>query len=85
MMMRRADWNAVGGLDERYFLFMSDVEICRRIRRLGKSVAVSSCADVRADGIRASAGGIRHLLSSRALRYHFKDSLTYYVMRTPIR
>lgn len=85
MMMRRVDWNAIGGLNERYFLFMSDIEICRRVHNMGKLVAVSSHIDVRADGIRASQGGLLSFISNRALHHHVGDALIYYLIKPPLR
>ncbi|MBZ4659095.1 MAG: glycosyl transferase family 2 [Desulfacinum sp.] len=35
MMIRRAAFEAVGGFDERYFLFWEDADLCFRLRQLG--------------------------------------------------
>lgn len=38
MMLRRAACDAVGGFDERWFMYMEDVDLCRRIRAAGWTV-----------------------------------------------
>jgi N-acetylglucosaminyl-diphospho-decaprenol L-rhamnosyltransferase len=40
MLMRRADFEIVGGFDERYFMYVEDVDLCWRWNRTGKSVSV---------------------------------------------
>jgi N-acetylglucosaminyl-diphospho-decaprenol L-rhamnosyltransferase len=68
----RADrFRQVGGFDERYFMYMEDVDICRRLRRLGLPSVVQPAVSVVHDAQRASRRSFRHLswhLSS-ALRY----------------
>jgi GT2 family glycosyltransferase len=38
LMVRRADAEAVGGLDERYFMYTEDVDFCAAIRARGRRV-----------------------------------------------
>lgn len=38
LMMRRTDFLAIGGFDERYFLHVEDIDLCRNIRQRGGSV-----------------------------------------------
>jgi len=39
MAVRRSAWDAVGGFDETYFMFMEDVDLCRRLQLAGWGVA----------------------------------------------
>ncbi len=38
MLVRRADLEAVGGWDERYWFYAEDIDLCLRLRRSGKRV-----------------------------------------------
>ncbi|WP_244423173.1 glycosyltransferase family 2 protein [Bradyrhizobium sp. ORS 375] len=78
-LIRRSLWDQLGGLDQRYFLFMSDVELGRATWNAGLRVCLTSSVRVRADGKRASAGGFRALLTSRTQRSHLLDAIRYYL------
>ncbi len=79
VMIRRSLWDAMGGLDERYFLFMSDTEMCLRAHERGMRVGVTSVVDVQADGVRASRGGLLAIFYSKPLRMHVRDAFVYYL------
>ena len=83
VLVRRTLWDRIGGLDERYFLFMSDVELGRATWNAGMRVCLTSAATVRTDGERASKGGFRALLTSRAQRGHLADAIKYYLINGP--
>ncbi len=57
----RAAYQAVGGFDTRYFMYMEDADICRRLRRLGYKVVVDGSTNVVHDARRASRWNLRHL------------------------
>lgn len=76
-LVRDEVWRRIGGLDELYQIFMSDTALGADAHRLGYRVVVSSCASVRADGLRASRGGLGALFKSRALRIHVADAVKY--------
>lgn len=46
MMLRRSAYDAVGGFDERWFMYMEDVDLCRRIRAAGWTVGYMPAAIV---------------------------------------
>jgi GT2 family glycosyltransferase len=46
LLVRRADAEAVGGLDERYFMYMEDVDFCAAIRERGRRILFTPDAEV---------------------------------------
>ena len=46
LLARRADAEAVGLMDERYFMYIEDVDFCAAIRRLGRRVLFTPAAEV---------------------------------------
>ncbi|MDH4066462.1 MAG: glycosyltransferase family 2 protein [Acidobacteriota bacterium] len=47
LLIRRADIEAVGGLDERYFMYTEDVDLCTAVRARGRRVLFVPQAEVR--------------------------------------
>ena len=45
-LVRRADFEAVGGFDESYFMYAEDVDLCWRLGRAGRRVAYAPAAEV---------------------------------------
>ncbi|MFC1730929.1 glycosyltransferase family 2 protein [candidate division KSB1 bacterium] len=74
---RQSLWNKIGGLDPRYFIFMSDPDFCWRVWRAGYKVIYYPLVTVRADGQRCSAGGVKDFFTKWILRQHFKDACKY--------
>ncbi|TAK87933.1 MAG: glycosyltransferase family 2 protein [Betaproteobacteria bacterium] len=54
MLFRSADYRAIGGFDERYFLYYEDADICRRLVRQGKRVIYDPQVAIVHDARRAS-------------------------------
>lgn len=79
VMVRRDAWEKVGGFDERYFLFMSDAEMCWEVWRWGWRVVYFAGCTVWADGRRCSEGGFWAFFYKRTLRIHLWDSIKYAV------
>ena len=76
--IKRQCWDEVGGFDERFFLFMSDVEICRQAHKIGWQVVYEPAVQVIADGRRASSGGIKAFFTRKTLRIHCLDAIKYH-------
>ena len=76
---RRSLWNKLGGLDTRYRIFMSDPDFCFKCWKAGYKVVYYPEAKVHADGVRASAGGVKEFFKTWILRQHFKDACKYRV------
>jgi hypothetical protein len=78
LLVRRDDLEAVGGLDERFFLYFEDVDLCASIRARGRTVLFA--ADVEITHRRgASAGSV-----PVATRAAYRDShLAFYRKHRP--
>jgi N-acetylglucosaminyl-diphospho-decaprenol L-rhamnosyltransferase len=77
-MARREALEAVGGFDERFFLYEEDADLCRRVRAAGWRVVFTPAAEVR------HRLGEQHVdliyyrpPAARALEYH-RSHLLYY-------
>lgn len=71
MLFRRHAFQAIGGFDERYFLYYEDVDICARLWRAGLRVTATAEAQVIHDAQRASYRDLQHL------RWHLGSAMRY--------
>lgn len=71
LMTRRSLWKKLGGLDERYFMYIEDVDYCKRVRVLGYKVAFTPAIEI----IHHEGGG-KAWIGEKAL----KDSMKSYVI-----
>ncbi len=55
LLVRRADWDAIGGFDEKLWLFYNDVEFCRRVHDRGQRIRYVATAEVLHHGGRSTA------------------------------
>lgn len=62
VLFERETYSLVDGFDERYFMYMEDADICRRIRLLGYSVRCVLSTSVVHDAQRASHKSLKYLL-----------------------
>ncbi|MDE3082026.1 MAG: glycosyltransferase family 2 protein [Acidobacteriota bacterium] len=60
-VMRRADFEAVGGFDERFFMFAEDMDLCWRVRERGLEIAAVN------DAVVTHAEGLSRRHASRAM------------------
>ncbi len=72
MLARRSAFDAVGGFDERYFLYWEDADLCRRLRRAGWNVRYVPGARVR------HAGGVSTRSAATAAARAFHESAFLY-------
>lgn len=47
LLIRRDDWNAIGGFDERFFMYTEDVDLCRSLIRRGRTIRFVPDVEVR--------------------------------------
>jgi N-acetylglucosaminyl-diphospho-decaprenol L-rhamnosyltransferase len=71
MMIRRDAWDVVGGFDERFFLYMEDVDLCLRVRAAGWTVGIVPAAQV----VHAGGGSQRHPDGFRRAQIAYERSL----------
>jgi GT2 family glycosyltransferase len=79
LLARREDLVAVGGFDERFFLYEEDADLCRRLRARGRRVLFTPAATVR--------HRLGHSMARRAalsrLEYHRSHLLYYRLHNAP--
>ena len=84
---RREAWDAVGGFDEGYFMFMEDVDLCWRLRRAGWGVAYEPAGVVtHLEGASRAAAPYRMILAHHRslLRYGWRTGSWGERLRRPV-
>jgi N-acetylglucosaminyl-diphospho-decaprenol L-rhamnosyltransferase len=74
VLVQREAFEAVGGFDERYFLYWEDADFCRRLRNAGWSIRFRPDARVVHVGARSS-----RTAKSLAIRAFHRSAYLYYV------
>lgn len=75
MVFKSTLFCAMGGFDERYFLYYEDVELCWRLRNNGYAVALTPLAHAIHAAQRASHRDLQHL------RWHIASMVRFFVKR----
>ena len=78
MLVRRAAFDAVGGWDERFFLYLEDTDFCRRCGERGWEVLYAPHVALRHSHRRASDRRKGGLLSSKARRHHVASTIRFF-------
>ena len=74
MLLRRSVLEELGGLDEGFFLYCEDIDLCRRIRRAGYGIAyVPSATVVHEGGASAPRPELYPVLAASRIRYAEKN------------
>ena len=73
MLFRSDAFRAVSGFDEAYFLYYEDADICRRLRRAGRSVLYVPGSEIVHDARRASRRDLAHA------RHHLASALRFFL------
>lgn len=82
LIVSRLVWDKIKGFDERFFVFMADVDFGRQCKKIGFKNILIRDLYVKADGLRSSSGGICDILSNKIVRIHIRDSIKYYLKYT---
>lgn len=77
-VITRECWDAVGPNSEDYFLFMSDLELCRMAWEKGFEVHYVGKSSAGHNESRLSGGGIADIFKKKTMRIHIKDALIYF-------
>jgi len=74
LLVRRRAWEEVGGMDERFFLYFSDVDLCRRLIERGWEIWLLPEATVEHEY-----GGSTNLVRSRAVLHSHLGAVIYFI------
>ena len=72
VMFHRDAFKEVRGFDERFFMYMEDADICRRLRVIGWETRLCPETTVIHDGQRASRRSVRHMT------WHLRSAFRYF-------
>ncbi|MBN1494686.1 glycosyltransferase [Candidatus Peregrinibacteria bacterium] len=72
-------WDKCGPNNEYYFLFMSDVELCRKAWQQKFEVHYVGHAKARHNESRLSEGGIQDIFKKKTMRIHITDAVKYFI------
>jgi len=79
LLIRRADFDSVGGFDERYFMYAEDVDLCAMVRRRGGKVLFAP--DVEVVHLRGRSAASAPGTASDA---HRRSQLAFYAKHHPV-
>jgi GT2 family glycosyltransferase len=78
LLVRRADAEAVGGLDERFFMYTEDVDFCASLRARGRRILFTP--DVEVVHLRGRSAATAHMATRRAYR---RSQIAFYEKHHP--
>jgi GT2 family glycosyltransferase len=78
LFLRHDLFRELHGFDERFFLFFEDMDLCRRVKAMGKRVVYASSITALDRKQRLSGGGVLPLLFHRTGRIHIASALKYF-------
>ena len=61
LLFKTTEYRHIGGFDPRYFLYLEDADICRRLHSIGRPALVVPSVSVVHDARRATGRSLRHL------------------------
>ena len=73
MLFQTADFKNIKGFDERYFLYLEDADICRKIDKTGKKILYFPHVEITHQHQKGSSKSIKLFL------YHFSSAIKYFL------
>lgn len=77
-VVTRKCWDECGPNSEDYFLFMSDLEICRDAWEKGFEIHFVGKTTAKHNEKRLSEGGVSDIFKKKTMRIHIKDAFVYF-------
>jgi len=77
-LLPREIFDEVGGFDERYFLFMEDLDLCKKVRHAGYKVVYHPEVEAIHYHKRLSDGGLLGQLGKKVFWLHLSSALKYF-------
>jgi GT2 family glycosyltransferase len=82
MLVRRDAYEAVGGFDERFFLYCEDTDLCKRLRDAGHTIGFEPAAEVHHVGGASSGAGETRPIAARSRVLYARKHLSPVAART---
>lgn len=82
MLVRRDAFEAVGGLDERFFLYCEDTDLCKRLRDARHTIGFEPAAEVHHVGGASSGAGETRPIAARSRVLYARKHLSPVAART---
>ncbi len=80
MLLSKIDYEAMGGFDEKYFLYYEDVDLCVRLQRSGRKILLCPQIEVVHAAQRSSHKRLRHMVWHLCSMFRY---FTRYLFRLP--
>jgi GT2 family glycosyltransferase len=77
-LMKRSLFEELGGFDERYFLFLEDCDLCRRVWEKNLKIVYLAEAIAHDQKDRLSAGGVLSFFTKKTVRIHVASAIKYF-------
>ncbi len=77
-IMRKAVYEEVEGFDPRYFLFMEDYDLCRKLRQKAYKIIYFPIVEAEHYHKRLSSGSMLWLIGRRVFWFHFISAIKYF-------
>jgi GT2 family glycosyltransferase len=77
--VREDVWQKLNGFDEQFFLYMGDVDFCRRVHQIGYHIEQIDAGKVVSWRSLSSKGSIWSFVTKLSLKIHLIDSLKYFL------